>query len=429
MKLQYVRSLPSQNADYWENKHNTDIQKSPKFELFDLYFNFSSVFNTYIDNILSYNVKSDKKALVIGVGRSDAVDTLLTQGFHAITAIDISSSIIMEMKKRYSNNHPYLEKQNQRKSKIIFDEDDNDDDDNDDDDDNSSTDYFDISEISNTKRAQMKALSTSKTMSDYEVKSTLSSSATKLDFLIADVRDMSIFQDNQFHCIFDKGCLDALFAYNLYHTDVTLCIKEIYRILTKESVSNALVNTSSTELSTQQDKTIDSKNGVFISISYAPPATRLPLFKQIIQQGNLDMYVISTPLVKQDMTYHLYVFRIIPPHDTEHREFIESSHTIYNLENNMNKVNTTKSKENVGLLTVSTSVDLLTKMIQDSAETDYNFVTSDTFDIRNDGVKHIEDMVAVKKEEEEEAIQGVNAKTSNTYTRANLGGVAMSKHH
>lgn len=42
------------------------------------------------------------KVLIIGVGRSDIVETLYRKGFRDITAIDISSTIILEMQKRYS---------------------------------------------------------------------------------------------------------------------------------------------------------------------------------------------------------------------------------------------------------------------------------------------------------------------------------------
>lgn len=44
-----------------------------------------------------------QKVLVIGVGRSDVIETLYSKGYRDITAIDISPTIIREMRKKYQS--------------------------------------------------------------------------------------------------------------------------------------------------------------------------------------------------------------------------------------------------------------------------------------------------------------------------------------
>lgn len=43
------------------------------------------------------------KVLIVGVGRSNVIDCLYRKGFRDITAIDISSTIILEMQKKYES--------------------------------------------------------------------------------------------------------------------------------------------------------------------------------------------------------------------------------------------------------------------------------------------------------------------------------------
>ena len=78
-----------------------------------------------------------------------------------------------------------------------------------------------------------------------------------MQYLVADVRNLGLFADESFDFIFDKGCLDAVFSRTDGVDTVHLVCEQLSRLLV--------------------DK------GVFISISYGVPATRIPHYRKPLQ--------------------------------------------------------------------------------------------------------------------------------------------------
>ncbi len=84
---------------YWDARYRAEIDKMLSFELFDWYCPFNKIL-PLIESVCEIN--STQKVLIIGVGRSNIIDSLYRKGFRDITAIDISNTIINEMQKKYS---------------------------------------------------------------------------------------------------------------------------------------------------------------------------------------------------------------------------------------------------------------------------------------------------------------------------------------
>ncbi len=72
----------------------------------------------------------------------------------------------------------------------------------------------------------------------------------QLVYMHSDCRNMVEFADGQFDCVLDKGTMDAIMCGNDSHSNVTMMMQEIHRVL--------------------------SSRGVFMEISYGTPDTRLP---------------------------------------------------------------------------------------------------------------------------------------------------------
>lgn len=85
---------------YWEERYKIEMAKLISFEVFDWYCPFTDLY-PMIEGV--FDSTQVHKVLVIGVGRSDVIDCLYRKGYRDITAIDISSTIIVEMQKRYSS--------------------------------------------------------------------------------------------------------------------------------------------------------------------------------------------------------------------------------------------------------------------------------------------------------------------------------------
>ena len=85
---------------YWDERYKIEMAKLVQFELFDWYCPFNDLW-PMLEGVFDPTVVH--KVLIIGVGRSNVVETLYKKGFRDITAIDISNTIIMEMQKRYSD--------------------------------------------------------------------------------------------------------------------------------------------------------------------------------------------------------------------------------------------------------------------------------------------------------------------------------------
>jgi ubiquinone/menaquinone biosynthesis C-methylase UbiE len=84
---------------YWEERYKVEMAKILSFELFDWYCPFSAVL-PMLQGIVDSDMQH--KVLVIGIGRSDVIECLYQRGFRDITAIDISTTIIREMQKKYA---------------------------------------------------------------------------------------------------------------------------------------------------------------------------------------------------------------------------------------------------------------------------------------------------------------------------------------
>jgi len=86
---------------YWEARYNDELEEMVgKIDNFDWYCPFPPVWDMIANFI---DVHDNQKILLLGVGRSSAVEYLYKQGFRDITAIDVSPSIIKRMQDKYSH--------------------------------------------------------------------------------------------------------------------------------------------------------------------------------------------------------------------------------------------------------------------------------------------------------------------------------------
>ena len=86
---------------YWETRYQTELAKLVTFQLFDWYCPSTSIF-PLIETLFD-NSHLSQKILVIGIGRSDVIDYLYRKGYRDITGIDISPTVIFEMRKKYES--------------------------------------------------------------------------------------------------------------------------------------------------------------------------------------------------------------------------------------------------------------------------------------------------------------------------------------
>jgi SAM-dependent methyltransferase len=86
---------------YWDERYKVELAKLLKFELFDWYCSFDKILPE-IESVIDFK-ETRHKILIIGVGRSNIIDVLYKKGFRDLTAIDISSTIIIEMQKKYES--------------------------------------------------------------------------------------------------------------------------------------------------------------------------------------------------------------------------------------------------------------------------------------------------------------------------------------
>ena len=84
---------------YWETKYKTELDDIIGLvENFDWYVPFDHIFEmveSFLDPSLNH------KILIVGVGRSNIVETLYNKGFRDITAVDISPTVIYKMQDKY----------------------------------------------------------------------------------------------------------------------------------------------------------------------------------------------------------------------------------------------------------------------------------------------------------------------------------------
>lgn len=88
------------DAAYWEVRYKTELEDGiGSYDLFDWYCNFSDLYpmiKPYFESSVH------QKILIVGAGRSTALEHLYRIGYRDITVIDISLSIITEMQRRFA---------------------------------------------------------------------------------------------------------------------------------------------------------------------------------------------------------------------------------------------------------------------------------------------------------------------------------------
>ena len=87
-----------QDAVYWERKYAQLFRVEDDSDCFDFYCRFEEVFPS-IEGLLSPGISH--RALIVGVGRSKAIDQLLSRGFTSITAIDVSPTLVAKLSSKY----------------------------------------------------------------------------------------------------------------------------------------------------------------------------------------------------------------------------------------------------------------------------------------------------------------------------------------
>lgn len=84
---------------YWEVRYKTEIEdRLGSYDLFDWYCSFTDLFPMIKPY---FETSMHQKVLIVGAGRSNAVEHLYRLGYRDITVIDISQSIITEMQRRF----------------------------------------------------------------------------------------------------------------------------------------------------------------------------------------------------------------------------------------------------------------------------------------------------------------------------------------
>jgi ubiquinone/menaquinone biosynthesis C-methylase UbiE len=162
-----------------------------------------------------------------------------------------------------------------------------------------------------------------------------------------DVRQLHKFSDNLFTLIFDKGCFDSLFCGTDYLDSTSLALKEIYRILKND--------------------------GIFFSVTHAPPLARVPYFRQFIWA--IESYKLPPTLGEgltlfalTKTTNELLLQKKVAGAEAVLRS--KATKVVSQLSQGMNKVSVTRGKSNAGKLTVTASASILEDMVAESAEMD-----------------------------------------------------------
>lgn len=83
---------------YWETKYSYAILTEESFSNWDMYVSFDTIYPSIGGHI---NHESPQMILILGVGRSCIIDTLISHGMLNITAIDISPSLVTKLQSKY----------------------------------------------------------------------------------------------------------------------------------------------------------------------------------------------------------------------------------------------------------------------------------------------------------------------------------------
>lgn len=264
---------------YWELRYQDEISNSRgAFENFDWYITFKEAYPTF-EGVINEKEKND--VLILGVGKSDVIEVLYKKGFRQIVAVDISPTIIANMRSQYK-------------------------------------DYVGV------------------------------------EFFVMDARELSLLQDRSFSIVIDKGCFDAQFCGPNLYTDAALWCTEVYRVLKDE--------------------------GVCCLFSHAPLPARIPYLRSkpwaidnfpIAEGDSLNMYVLTKTNNEERLLRKFPGAEIISP------EEVVSKNIVSSVVQKQNKVSLTRQKGSTGSVTVSSSIDVLAKMIEDNERQMAEMKTSD----------------------------------------------------
>ena len=257
---------------YWDVRYQDEqATSSSGFENFDWFITFKDAYSTF-ESVINDREKSN--ILVVGVGKSDVIDVLYKKGFREIVSIDISPTIINQMKAQYK-------------------------------------DYVGV------------------------------------EFFVMDVRELNLIQDQSFSIIIDKGCYDAGFcSVDMYENSERWC-SEIYRVMKDE--------------------------GVCCLFSHASLPSRIPYLRYkswaidvfpITLGDTLNMYALTrTTNVER-------VGRKFPGAEIVNPEEVVSKSVVSSIDQTQNKVSRTKTAANSGSVTVTSSIEILAKMVADNEESE-----------------------------------------------------------
>jgi SAM-dependent methyltransferase len=173
------------------------------------------------------------------------------------------------------------------------------------------------------------------------------SSYAGVEFFVMDVRQLNKFADGMFTLIFDKACIDSLFCGTDYLDAVSLALKEMYRVLKSD--------------------------GIFFSVTHAPPLARVPYFRQL--KWALESYKLSanigeglTLFTMTKTTNELLLQKRITGGEAVIRA--KATKVSSQLAQNSKAGSTTRGKQNAGRLTVTAGAQILEDMVAESAEMD-----------------------------------------------------------
>lgn len=168
-----------------------------------------------------------------------------------------------------------------------------------------------------------------------------------IEFFVMDIRQLNKFADGIFTLVFDKACIDSLFCGTDYLESTASAFKEIYRVLKND--------------------------GIFFTVTHAPPLARVPYFRQLgwaieSYKLNPDIGEGLTLFTLTRTTNELLLQKKIKGAEAVLRA--KATKVESQLTSNMNKASTTRGKQNAGKLTVTASAHILEEMVAESAEMD-----------------------------------------------------------
>mmetsp|Transcript_5950 Transcript_5950/g.6081 ORF Transcript_5950/g.6081 Transcript_5950/m.6081 type:complete len:267 (-) Transcript_5950:893-1693(-) len=85
---------------HWDNRYRDEIEVSTGFTLFDWYAPFDICY-PMIESVIDLTKRH--KILLLGIGKSGAIETLYEKGYRDIVAIDISPTVIRLMQQKYES--------------------------------------------------------------------------------------------------------------------------------------------------------------------------------------------------------------------------------------------------------------------------------------------------------------------------------------